>query len=264
MMKQPSILQREFKKFLDSPPLTRVQFAIGAAALLWVLPVLLLIALQWDAVSSWMGGAKRAEWAAAIGSIAAAWAAVWAAVYPQRLRRAEEKLDGAAEASAHRNAVGMVQADLVGLVDSYKITMERLDAAFPAMVHAREVAEVAEQSLSNNRFTAKQNKEVAEAEFEKWRSNRQRIGEKLRDSLLRLETVPTPILRRYDFAMASSLSQAVNQLHAAKGIFDKGFAASALEIPVNSTIAAINRFLQRVDRADEFVLKASVKQERKG
>lgn len=107
--------QNLIKRFADTQPLTRTQYAIGAVALLWAVPVLLLVGLNWGPVSAWMNAAKHAEWAAALGAISAAWAAVWAARYPYRVQRAQNRGNGALEAAASRNLIGMVQASVMGL-----------------------------------------------------------------------------------------------------------------------------------------------------
>jgi len=222
-------------------------------AFLWALPVLLLVVLNWEPISSWMTGGQRAEWAAAIGSIAAAWAAVWAAVYPQRVRRLEEKIDGAAEASTHRNAVGMVQAGLVDLVRSYGITKDKLDIARPAMLAARNATRIAAGLGAEQLAQARANERAAEEEFTKWLENLKRIGAKLDTSRLTLEAVPISIIRRFDFLLASDIAQGINQLHAVKGLFDQGAAASILKIGIDAAIAALDRFVRRVAKADELV-----------
>lgn len=262
-----------FRKF-TAGRLSRTQYALAVVTVLWVVPVLAMVVAAWEPILSILMKDKAADWAAAVGSIAAAWAAMAAAIYPQRVRRREEMREGAAEAVARKNVVDVALSALSGLDERYRVNENNLFRLRDERLAEEHTHQTASELLSKTdtfdieRYRPLKDK-VAEttktlerigSDIEHCVRIRDRIGETLDDAMLRLDAVPASTIRRFDFVLGTHITQAVNQLHAANAIFKRYRTTSTFEIAVNTAIAALNDYMKRVTKAEEFVERISAQQ----
>lgn len=190
-----------------------------------------------------MGVDSRASWAGAFGSIAAAWAAVWGVLYPQYVRRREERIEGATEAMATQNLVVKIK----GSVDETASAAEYRFVEYQKALAARNSAvgtimstalSALAQTVSDDKFSAflkvgidaamkmapkstdsdkeKEALKQAQEQLEKNEAAVARTTSEIQSFRLAIENIPAQTIRRYDMKLAITLYQARNLLHAAE------------------------------------------------
>ncbi|MCF7771231.1 hypothetical protein [Achromobacter pulmonis] len=225
------------------PPLSTLQIVVAMLALFWVLPILIIMTLTWGPVSSWMGVDGRASWAGAVGSIAAAWAAVWGVLYPQYVRRREERIEGATEAMATENLVVKIKGGVDETASVVELRFSEYEKALANRNSA--ISQIMSTALSNLASKVSREKfseflklgidtamrmapkstdadrekatlSMAQEKVEKAESEVAKTASEIQSFRLAIENIPAQTIRRYDIKLAITLYQARNLLHAAE------------------------------------------------